>query len=91
MLVKALVGYDPNVVDSFYSDMCFDDQWAMAAVIPFILLYNGERGKNIAIHQVYVLCDLSGTFVAAYDCEIHDLVLKKLKNMQPSNDFLRLL
>ncbi|MBO4910649.1 MAG: hypothetical protein J5476_15355 [Lachnospiraceae bacterium] len=46
LLLKALVGYNPAVVDSFYAYMCFDDQWAMAAVIPFILLYNGERGKN---------------------------------------------
>ena len=46
LLLKALVSYNPNTVDSFYAYMCFDDQWAMAAVIPFILLYNGERGKN---------------------------------------------
>lgn len=46
LLLKALVGYNPAVVDSFYAYICYDDQWAMAAVIPFILLYNGERGKN---------------------------------------------
>ncbi len=57
LLVKALIGYNPAVVDSFYSYICFEDQWAMAAVIPFILLYNGERGKNTAFskYMFYVI------------------------------------
>ncbi len=57
LLLKALVSYNPNVVASFYAYMCFDDQWAMAAVIPFILLYNGERGKNTPVtkYMFYVI------------------------------------
>ena len=31
---------------SWYVDLCFDNEWAMFLVIFFILLYNGERGKN---------------------------------------------
>lgn len=31
---------------SLYSYLCFDNEWANLLVIPFILLYNGERGKN---------------------------------------------
>ncbi len=57
LLLKALVTYNPGSVDSFYSYICFDDQWAMAAVIPFILLYNGERGKNTPVtkYMFYVI------------------------------------
>ena len=60
LLLKALVGYDPNSVDSFYAYMCYEDQWAMAAVIPFILLYNGERGKNTPFtkYMFYVIYPL---------------------------------
>ena len=29
-----------------FTYLCFDNEWAMFAVIFFILLYNGERGKN---------------------------------------------
>lgn len=31
---------------TLYSYMCFSNEWAAFLVIPFILLYNGERGKN---------------------------------------------
>ena len=29
-----------------YPYLCFNNEWAMITVIPFILLYNGKRGKN---------------------------------------------
>ena len=47
LFAKALITY--NMGDygvSLYSDLCFDNEWAMSLVIPFILLYNGERGLN---------------------------------------------
>ncbi len=31
---------------SLYSYLCLDNNWGIALVIPFIYLYNGERGKN---------------------------------------------
>lgn len=31
---------------TLYNYVCFDNEWANLLVIPFILLYNGERGKN---------------------------------------------
>lgn len=28
------------------STLCFDSEWMMVAVIPFVLLYSGECGRN---------------------------------------------
>lgn len=36
---------------SLYSHLCFDNEWGMILVIPFILLYNGKRGKNTAFSK----------------------------------------
>ena len=36
---------------SLYSQLCFDNEWGMILVIPFILLYNGKRGKNTAFSK----------------------------------------
>ncbi len=47
LLAKALFSYFTGpAVTSLYTDLCFDNEWAMFVVIFFILLYNGERGKN---------------------------------------------
>lgn len=47
LLIKALVShYTGNTGTSLYVDLCFDNEWAMFLVIFFILLYNGERGRN---------------------------------------------
>lgn len=47
LLIKALVSfYAGNSGTTLYVDLCFDNEWAMFLVIFFILLYNGERGKN---------------------------------------------
>lgn len=47
-LAKSLYSYYTAIIGSttFYSHICFDHNWAMFLVIPFILLYNGERGRN---------------------------------------------
>ncbi len=47
-LAKSLFSYFTATIGStsFYSHICFDHNWAMFLVIPFILLYNGERGRN---------------------------------------------
>ena len=36
---------------TMYVHMCFNNEWAIALVIPFILLYNGERGRNTAFSK----------------------------------------
>ena len=47
LLIKALISYySGDAGTSLYCDLCFDNEWAMFLVIPFILLYNGKRGKN---------------------------------------------
>ena len=33
---------------SLYTYLCYNNEWAMAFMIPLVLLYNGERGKNTA-------------------------------------------
>lgn len=45
LLVLALISYSDSGA-SLYTHLCFDNEWAMFLVIFFILLYNGERGKN---------------------------------------------
>ena len=52
-LAKSLYSYYTAIIGStsFYSHICFDHDWAMFLVIPFILLYNGERGKNNAFSK----------------------------------------
>ena len=47
LLMKTVISYfsGPRLT-SFYVDLCFDNGWAIIFVIFFILLYNGERGKN---------------------------------------------
>jgi hypothetical protein len=49
LLILALISFTGD--SSLYSYLCFDCEWAMALVIPFILLYNGERGKNTAFSK----------------------------------------
>ena len=47
LLIKALISYySGNSGTTLYCDLCFDNEWAMFLVIPFILLYNGKRGRN---------------------------------------------
>jgi hypothetical protein len=47
LMIKALIShYSGGTVISLYSDLCFDNEWAMFLAIFFILLYNGERGRN---------------------------------------------
>ena len=45
LLALALISYSGSGT-TLYTHLCFDNEWAMITVIPFILLYNGERGKN---------------------------------------------
>ena len=44
LLIHALISYTGN--STLYSYLCFDNEWAMFLVIPFILAYNGKRGVN---------------------------------------------
>lgn len=37
---------DAEMGVSLYNRLCMDCEWAVFSVIPFILVYNGERGKN---------------------------------------------
>ena len=51
LLLLALYSYYANIsnsVDTLYGYLCFDNDWGKFLVIPFIYLYNGERGKNTA-------------------------------------------
>ena len=45
LLALALISYSGSGT-TLYTHLCFDNEWAMITVIPFILVYNGERGKN---------------------------------------------
>lgn len=58
-LAKSLISYFTAVkgATSFYSYMCFSNDWAMFVVIFFILLYNGKRGKNTAFtkYMFYII------------------------------------
>lgn len=52
LLLHTLISYHSgNTGSSLYSYLCFDNEWAMFAVIFFILLYNGERGRNTAFSK----------------------------------------
>ena len=54
LLIKTLVSYYSGVIaTTLYCDLCFDNEWAMFLVIPFILLYNGERGKNTGFTKYF--------------------------------------
>ncbi len=47
LLIHALISFlRGDTGCSLYSHLCFDNEWAMFPVIFFILLYNGERGRN---------------------------------------------
>lgn len=47
LLVHTLLSYNSGYAgDTLYGYLCFDNKWAMFTVIFFILLYNGERGRN---------------------------------------------
>lgn len=47
LLAKALISYFLGATGiSLYSTLCFDNEWAMAAVIIPISLYSGERGLH---------------------------------------------
>ena len=61
LLAKALISYfTGSMGTSLYVDLCFDNEWAMFVVIFFILLYNGERGKNTKFtkYMFYVIYPL---------------------------------
>lgn len=45
LFILALISYSSSST-TLYSHLCYDNQWAMFLTIFFILLYNGERGKN---------------------------------------------
>ncbi len=52
ILAKALLSYfSGGTGDSLYVTLCFDAEWAMIAVIPFIIAYNGKRGRNTAFSK----------------------------------------
>ena len=47
LLIKALISqFSGNTGTSLYNYLCFSNEWANFLVIPFMFLYNGERGKN---------------------------------------------
>ena len=48
ILVHELHYYFTAKPCGFYPYICFNNEWAMLTVIPFILQYNGKRGKNTA-------------------------------------------
>ena len=41
-----------------YSALTFDSEWMMISVLPFIWLYNGQRGKKswITKYFFYIIC-----------------------------------
>ena len=51
LLVFGLSCYFKENPCDLYHSLCYDPQWAMISVIPFILLYNGKRGKNTAFSK----------------------------------------
>ncbi|MGT2749465.1 TraX family protein [Streptococcus orisasini] len=47
LLVEAFLPFvTGSASGSLYSALCFDSEWAMVTVLPFILSYNGQRGRN---------------------------------------------
>lgn len=47
LFLKALLSYlSGGTGDTLMGTLCFDAEWAMIFVIPFLLSYNGERGRN---------------------------------------------
>ena len=46
MALKTHFTIDAEMGLSLYDRLCMDCEWAVFTVIPFILAYNGERGKN---------------------------------------------
>ncbi|PEG87707.1 MULTISPECIES: TraX family protein [unclassified Lactobacillus] len=52
ILIKAI--HNAQVANiSLYSSLTFDSEWMMIAVIPFILLYNGKRGKKSLLTKFF--------------------------------------
>lgn len=51
ILAFGLLNYFKTNPCDLYTYLCDDCQWAMFSVIPFILLYNGKRGKNTAFSK----------------------------------------
>ena len=51
ILAFGLFNYFKTNPCDLYTYLCDDCQWAMFSVIPFILLYNGKRGKNTAFSK----------------------------------------
>lgn len=57
LLIQALHSYSvvtgagAVITGGLYSHLCFDNEWGCFLVIPFIFLYNGERGKNTAFSK----------------------------------------
>lgn len=61
LLIHALISYlDGDAGCPLYSHLCFDNEWAMLPVIFFILMYNGERGRNTKFtkYMFYVIYPL---------------------------------
>ena len=47
LLAKAIFSWlSGGTGESLWETLCFDAEWAMVFVIPFIMCYNGKRGKN---------------------------------------------
>lgn len=48
---------DAEMGVNLYNRLCMDCEWAIFTVIPFILAYNGERGKNTMVtkYMFYVI------------------------------------
>ena len=51
ILVHELSYYFAAKPCKLYPYLCFNNEWAMIAMIPFMLLYNGKRGKNTAFSK----------------------------------------
>ncbi len=59
LLMQTLTSYNEMLaagsgpIGGLYTHLCYDNEWAMFLVIPFIFLYNGERGKNTAFTKYF--------------------------------------
>ena len=62
LLAMTLYSYFTSVIGStsLYHYLCFDNEWFNISVIPFILLYNGERGRNTKLtkYMFYIVYPL---------------------------------
>lgn len=49
LFIQSITSY--TGATTMYSHLCFNNEWGMFLVIPFILLYNGKRGRNTAFSK----------------------------------------